>query len=236
MGNLMKKTNLLFITYCLLLVVLLSLFAKNSFAATSNVSLFNLSNIVLQQKLNADAKNPQVIVLPFSTLVVNPGTFKNDAFIFIYEGDFDNIKKVLPQGQSPFSSYYLVFRQTNGLPAILFKPISTQSYNNYVNTNTYFYPLASSSLIDKANEKTWQGNVFAKADLPIQDVGFIVAANINLKQDDSSLHPKFVTPAAKTYTGQSGPGLKIIGVILGLVLIGGFIAFLKVSKRRKKQL
>jgi hypothetical protein len=85
MGNLMKKTNLLFITYCLLLVVLLSLFAKNSFAATSNVSLFNLSNIVLQQKLNADAKNPQVIVLPFSTLVVNPGTFKNDAFIFIYE-------------------------------------------------------------------------------------------------------------------------------------------------------
>lgn len=236
--NFMKKRNISIIAYCLLFIASLSFFAKSSFALTSQNSLFNFSNIVLQQKLSANIKDVQVIkLLPFSTIVVNPGTFKTDTFIFVYKGNFDKIKAALPAGQSPISSYFFMFRDAGGLPATLLKPLNIQSYNNYVNTNTYFYPVNSSSQIDTENQKTWQGHILANTDLPVKDAGFIVAANINLQSNDNSLHPKLETPAAKTNTMQQNTQinsiLQIAGLLLAVVLIGGFVAFLNFSKRKK---
>jgi hypothetical protein len=42
-------------------------------------------------------------------------------------------------------------------------------------------------VIDTQNQKNWPGHIKAITDLPVNDSGFIVAANIDLRANDSSL-------------------------------------------------
>lgn len=198
---------------------------QRSFAITSTPVLFDLSKIVLQQEIPANTKEVQLLKLfPFTTIAVNPGTFDQDVMVFVYKGDFDKIKAALPPGQSPISSYYLIFRSTRGIFATPLLPLNVQSYNNYSNTDSFYYPVDSSQKIDEANKKNWSGNILVNINLPITDTGFIVATNKNLDKKDQALNvgvktsAPSVTPASNTLAGNSFVKQNIY-LILTLVII-----------------
>lgn len=160
---------------------------QRSIAQSPN-SLFDLSKVILQLKVTASDKDVRLVKIPpVTTIVVKPGTFDKDVIIFVYQGDFDKVKAALPLDQSPVSSYFFVIKTIDGSIVTPSIPLNVQSYNNYSNTNTFYYPVDSSQKLDDLNKTSWTGNVLAKADLPITDSGFIIAANKDLAKDDPAL-------------------------------------------------
>lgn len=180
----MKKINILLIIS--FFISSLFLFAENSFAQ-NNQSLFDLSTPIRQEKISASAKTTLAVSLfPFTTLVIKPGSFQENVTLYVYPGVWNNLKTALPKDQSPISSYYLIFKSKDSTvyPSI---PLTIESYNNYINTDTFFYPIASSGEIDKENQKNWPGHIKVRTELPVNDSGFIVAANKDISPNDSSL-------------------------------------------------
>ena len=234
----MKKTNILLIF--LLFGFSFLMFSKSSFAQNSNSSLFDTANPIRQEKINANAKTTLAISLfPFSTIIIKPGSFNEDVTLYISLGIWNKLKTALPKDQSPISSYYLVFKSKDGTvyPS---NPLSIESYNNYINTNTFFYPLSSPDTIDTANQKNWPGHIRVRTDLPVKDSGFIVAANIDLKPNDSSLHPKPITPSIGQNTTVPKTDLKAdllipaLALLIIIIIIFLTIGFLILKRWNKK--
>jgi hypothetical protein len=239
----MKKINIFLIL--LLFGFSLIWFVKSSVAQGINSNtLFNLSTIVQQTEINANAKTPLAIsLLPFTTINIKPGTFKEDVMLFVYKGDFEKIKTILPKGQSPISSYYLIFRNARqGFPVNPIVPLEIQSYNNYINTNTYFYPTNSPIAIDTINEKNWPGHIKIRTDLPINDSGFIVAMNKILQPNDSSFLNSQNTKQNLTPTATQNNLVNLSKLVslwpfaLALIIVISliFIIFWFISKKQKR--
>lgn len=222
----MNKIKLIFIIA--LSIALLS-FAKQSLAFEDPNAIFSLSKTVAQQKIPKSPKNVQVVnLLPFTVLVIKPETFQQDVTISVFEGNFDNIKKILPQDQSPISSYYFVFRSNDGVPVAPLVPINVQSINNYIDTNTFYYPMSSIREIDKANQKEYQGHIRVNVDLPVNDPAFIVAANKIISKSEIESQKPTPTIAAAPIQNQSNnqrgkasiwPTVGALAVVVTIILI-----------------
>lgn len=184
----MKKVTTLFI-FGLLLYAFFP--AVNAAWAQNGKNLFDTSKIIRQENIPANPNSVLTITFyPFTNIQFLSGSFTSNVTIYIYQDNFNFIKKALPNGQSPISSYYFTFKSSDGKSVFPLKPIRITSYNNFDKTNTYFYPLKSASQIDTANQKQWPGHLKISTDLPIDDSGFIVAANINL---DGTINPTIIT-------------------------------------------
>lgn len=231
--------KLLFIPLFILLFFQLNILQNKTNAQNSN-SLFDTKFVIRQEKINANSKTPLVLSLyPFTTLVFQPGSFKSDVTIYVYKDNFINIKNILPKGQSPISSYYFIFKNSEDKIVLPLIPLRVQSYNNYINTNTYFYPLSTASQIDKLNQKEYKGHINVNTNLPINDSGFIVAANIELNGNDETLNPTTITEKIiNTKQNQKLNNLfalfPFIVIFIIIVFIVGLILFN--SRKRKKQI
>lgn len=219
----MKKIK--FIAKLLPLLILFFIFATASNAAfAQNQSLFDLSTAIRQEKITKNQKTQVVSLFPFTTLTIKPGTFNQDVTLYVYPGAWNNIKTALLNEQSPISSYYLVFKSKNDTvyPSI---PLTIESYNNYINTDTFFYPVTQSGEIDRENQKNWPGHIRVRTELPVKDPGFIVAANIDLKPNDSSLNPT-ITVSAPSVVLSPSPKPSAAGSFIkqNLYLIIAFVA------------
>jgi hypothetical protein len=238
----MKKIKL--IVKLLPLFILFFLLTKSSFAITPPpIILFDFSKEILQQKIQATAKDIQLIKLPpFTTISIKPGTFDQDTIIFVYRGDFDKIKAALPKDQSPISSYYLkMFSTKTGMATKPLMPINIQSVNNYSNTNTFYYPIDYTESIYPTNIKNWNGNILVNTDLPINDSAFIVAADKNLDKNDPALNvakpsqtPQ-ATPFLQNKTKQNNQNglLLTVGALIAVVGII-CVVFWVLWKKQKK--
>lgn len=233
----MQKNKL--IDKLLLTLILFFISAGISYAAPA--PLFNLKTEVLRQNIDPSQNAITVPLLPFSNLIIKPGTFNETVTLHVFTGDFNQIKNTI-KGQSPTASYLFLFNTKNGtvFPAV---PLEIQSYNNFNNTNTYFYPVSSPFNIDSANGKNWNGNIKADVQLPLNDSGFIVAANINLNANDKALNPLSPTVSVQNNVGQQVmPGTaskkisvwEIIGILLILGLISVFIGVFVFRGRKRK--
>ena len=170
--NLKYKLNLkktLFITIVLALFYIFNITQNVTFAQNKSL-LFNTNFAIREEKINASSKTPLVMSLyPFTTLIFQPGSFTNDVTIYVYKDNFDNIKNILPKNQSPISSYYFIFKNSDGKTVLPKIPLKVQSYNNFIDTDTFFYPLNSTFQIDTINQKQWKGHINVNTDLPIKD-------------------------------------------------------------------
>ncbi len=222
----MNKIKLIFIIA--LSIVLLS-FAHQSFAFEDPNAIFSLSKVVTQQKIPRNSKDVQVVnLLPFTVLVIKPETFQQDVTISVFEGNFDNVKKILPQDQSPISSYYFVFRSADGVPVSPLTPINVQSINNYIDTNTFYYPMSSIREIDKVNQKEYQGHIRVNVDLPVNDPAFIVATNKIISKSEIESQKPSPTLTAAPLKNQSNnkrgkatiwPTAVALAVVITLILV-----------------
>ena len=222
-----------FIVRLLPILLLLVVFTNVSYAESN--PLFDLKNEVIRQNINLSKNNIIIPLPPFSNLIIKPGTFKETVALHVFKGNFNEIKSKI-YGQTPFSSYLFLFNTNKGtvVPAL---SLEIKSYNNYNNTNTYFYPVYSPFYIDTTNVRSWNGNIKVDTYLPVVDSGFIVSANIDLKENDKSLLPQNIAPTAKPDIMQinflNNSVLQILAIIFVIVLITG-VAFLLIILKRKK--
>ncbi len=231
----MKKIKLLLV----LPLILLSLFlAKTSFAQTPqgnfpNNPFFNTSTPAVTSFIQYGEKTAkQINVPPFSTITVPSGSFSDNVTVYIFNGNWNKIKAVLPSGQSPISSYYIVFINSKGSMVLPTNQITIQSYNNYINTDTYFYPMGAVGSIDTANAKSWSGHILVNTPLPIQDSAFIVAVNKNLSQNDPSLNPN--SNLGNGNTNSTPLPLNTQKAIAFVLLIGIALLLLFLMQKNKK--
>lgn len=233
-----------FITKLLPLLILFLVFAiaSNAVFAQNNQSLFDLSTPIRQEKITNIKETQAVSLLPFTTLIIKPGSFQEDVTLYVYPGAWNNIKTALLNEQSPISSYYFIFKSKNDTvyPSV---PLTIESYNNYINTDTFFYPVARLGEIDRENQKNWPGHIRVRTELPVKDPGFIVAANIDLKPNDSSLNPTItasapsvvLSPSTKPSTAGSfikqNIYLILVLVVIVILILGITFLLLKGSKK-----
>lgn len=221
------------------LLILLTSSITYSFAQTPTpVSFFDTTP---SADVNTDNSTPTYIeLLPFTNLIIQAHSFTQDVNIKVYQGIFDNIKTLLPADQTPVSSYSVVASDTNGKEVAPVKPIEIKSYNNYVDSITYFYPLTNANSIDLPNSEKVPGPVYLSARLPIEDSAFVVAVNKNLTKSDHSLNPKKYPPnsaAANTVSLTNLTSMEKLATLIVLVACGLIIAyqFSSKGKRRKKK-
>jgi hypothetical protein len=235
----MKKT-LKFTIYYLLFTIFTLILPIQTFAQ-NNQSLFDLSTPIRQIKIPNSQQALYVSLLPFTTLTIKPGSFSEDVTLSVYLGAWNNLKTAIPKNQSPISSYYLVFKSSNSSVVYPSIPLTIESYNNYVDTDTFFYPTVSDKEIDTQNQKQWKGHIKVNTELPVKDQGFIVAANINLKPNDISLHPNTISPSPSSIPNQtSKPSsssitqniyLIVALIVVTIAIIG--IAFILLNRPNK---
>lgn len=238
----MKKIRLLLVLPFLFAFVIL---ANRSFAQVpqgiTNNPFFDMSNAALTSFIPVGDTTPKEIsIFPFSKIIIQPKSFTDNVNIYIFRGDWDKLKTILPKDQSPISAYYLVFVNSKGKMVAPTNQISVQSYNNYVDTDTFFYPLGAVGNIDVANSRRWSGHIVVNTLLPIQDSAFIVSANKILDKNDPSLHPSTnsVTPQPNAVNQQASARLQKLFALVLLIGIAFLISFMmwgnKKSSGRKK--
>ena len=229
----MRKIKL--IVKLLPLLILFFFFAQTSFAQNANGSFFD-SKVVFSQRVNPNSQQA-FIIGPFTSIIIQPKTFKEEVSLYVYEGNFDKIKAALPPSQSPISSYYLNFLNSKNQTITPELPIIIHSYNNYINSKTYFYPLTSTNQIDRNSVQEIPGPIKVIKQLPVKDVAFIVAVNKILNKNDSSLLPATsekdaqTAPQAKTQYNSLILPFGLLGIVLLALL---FVLFLSFRKRNKK--
>jgi len=185
--------------------------------------------------------NPKEIsIFPFSKVIIQPKSFSDNVKIYVFEGNWDKLKSILPKDQSPISSYYLVFIDSKGKTVTPTNQVSIQSYNNYVSTDTFFYPLGAIGNIDVANSKRWAGHIKVDTLLPIQDSAFMVSVNKILAKNDPSLHPSTnqgisqQKPVSQQASASSQKLLTLV-LLIGVALLISFMMWgNKKTTRRKK--
>ncbi len=240
----MKKIKLLVVLPLILAFLLLG---KTSFAQTPpatipNNPLFDMTKPVATSFIQYGETSPKTINLfPFTTITVPPQSFNDNVNVYVFEGNWDKLKTILPKDQSPIASYYLVFINSKGKVVTPSNQISAQVYNNYVGTNTYFYPMGSVGNIDVANSKSFTGHILLNTQIPIQDSAFMVGINKIIAKNDSSLTPPTPGTYVPAKTTSSGPSLytqKVFALIFLIIVAMLLLALLwsnskKTSRRRK---
>lgn len=229
----MRKIKL--IVKLLPLLILFFFFAQTSFAQNANGSFFD-SKVVFSQRVNPNSQQA-FIIGPFTSIIIQPKTFKEEVSLYVYEGNFDKIKAALPPSQSPISSYYLNFLNSKNQTITPELPIIIHSYNNYINSKTYFYPLTSTNQININSVKEMAGPIRVNEQLPVKDIAFIVAVNKILNKNDSSLLPATsekdaqTAPKAKTQYNSLILPFGLLGIVLLTLIV---VLFLSFRKRNKK--
>jgi len=238
----MKKIKLLLILPFVFAFVLL---ADRSFAQVpqgiTNNPFFDMSKTVTSSFIPVDDKNPkEIIIFPFSKVIIQPKSFTDNVNVYIFEGNWDKLKTILPKDQSPVSSYYLVFVDSKGKTVFPTNEITVISYNNYINTDTFFYPLGAAGNIDVANSKKWPGHIMVNTLLPIQDSAFVISANKILDKNDPSLRLLANQGNSQKNSGnqQASANLQKFGALILLVGAALLISFMmwgnrKPSRRKK---
>jgi hypothetical protein len=197
-------------------------FVGTSYAQTP--TLFSDSQIT-RTVLPKGISTPKLILLfPFTRITIQPGSFNDDIQVIISSGNWNGIKSLIPKNQSPVSSYSISFFDSTGKIVYPAKPILVESYDNYVKTTAFFYPLDKNYDIDKSNVKSFPGPLLLKIDLPLQDSGFIVAVDKVLDKMDPSLNPPLVPlPGASSQktipASPQNQGLTLLKNILPTILI-----------------
>jgi hypothetical protein len=240
----MKKNKLLF--YALIISVFF-LFTGNIYAQSTPSSLVNsyfdlTKPVVLKELPIASTKTQQNINLPpFTNITIQEGTFSVPVHLGIYQGNWDSIKKLIPQNQSPITSYYLIFVDFSNKPIKPSKNILIHSSNNYPKTTTYFYPLSENGTIDTNNEIQKPGPVYLQTELPSDDSAFVIAVNKVLNKNDPTLHPgTFSGPkSGQTPNLYKNPfawlsiNMLLGGFLLLLVIIGVILYFALRNNKNK---
>jgi hypothetical protein len=237
----MNKIKLLII---LPLLTLFFLSAKLSFAQAQvpqNIiqnPLFDMRKVVTTGLINLSNTTPQdITIMPFSKITIQPKSFNDNVNAYVFKGNWDKITPLLPNGQSEISSYYLVFVDSKGKQATPTKAFTIQSYNNYVGTDTFFYPVTSAGSVDSANSQKWPGHIIVNTALPIQDSGFIVSVNKLLDKSDPSLDPLSHPPVAQNKAGLNNPDVQkylTLTVLLVVALLLSYILWGNKKNRRKR--
>lgn len=238
----MKKIRLLL---GILLISASLLLAKVSYAQTTAPDVvtynpfFDMSKTAATSFIQYGEPNAKKIeIFPFTTIVVPPNSFKDNVTVNIYQGNWDKIKAILPNEQSPISSYYIAFVNSKNKMVLPSNPITVQVYNNYVGTNTFFYPIGAAGNVDVANAQKWTGHVFVNTALPLQDSAFVVSVNKLLQKTDTSLNPPSPNTQVATPAPTASPTTqKVIALVflIGASLLLLFLLFAnnKKSHRRK---
>ncbi len=156
---------------------------------------------------------------PFTRITIQPGSFSDKVQVTIYPGNWYSMKALIPEDQSPVSSYIITFLDSTGNRVYPAKPIYVESYENYVKSTAFFYPLDKNNNIDKANVKSFPGPLFLKINLLPQDPGFIVAVNIILDKKDPSLNPSLFQSKTTPPQGLAWISLTLLKNILPTILI-----------------
>lgn len=178
--------------------------------------------------------------MPFSKVIIQPKSFADNVNVYVFGGNWDKLKAILPKDQSPIYSYYLVFVDSKGKMVAPTNQITVQSYNNYYNTDTFFYPLGAIGNIDVANSKRWPGHIMVDTLLPIQDSSFVVSANKILDKNDPSLHPSINPVNTQQNSGNQQASANLQKLVALILLVGAafLISFMmwdnKKASRRKK--
>ncbi len=236
----MKKIKLLL---SLPLILAFLLLANVSFAQTTAPDVVTYNPLFDMSKPTAtsfiqfgERQAKRIDIFPFTTVIVPANSFKDNVSVNVYAGNWDKIKAVLPKGQSPISSYYLAFVDSKNKMVLPSNPIIVQSYNNFVETNTFFYPIGAAGNIDVANAKNWPGHIFVNTELPIQDSAFVVSANKALQKDDPSLHPPLPnTTVTQPASGPSASTQKAIALVF-LIVTALLLLFLLWNNNKKSHL
>ena len=224
--------------FLLSLVFFLLFFQAPAFAQSVQISGFDYSNPVKESTTDPKTGITTIELLPFSAVFIDPGTFPQGFTFEAAKGNWDRMKELIPQEQSPISSYALTFYDSLGKQIKPSKPLRIQSFNNYTGTNTYYYPLFSDGSLDNEKVAFWQGNIKVTTQLPIDDPAFIVAADANIPSNDPTLDPaNYGEPVSPTATSDSGAGgsrnlgsiLILIGILVGVALAAAFV----LKKRQK---
>lgn len=192
----MKKILFAVFLFLLFVFVTKSSFAQNTLdlpflAPGTPKTIVNVTDSKKEQKITLDH---------FTNIIVQRDTFsEKDVKILVFEQDFDSVKlNILPKGQSPIVNYYFVYANNQGKLLTPAKPIKIESYNNFVKSLTFFYPLDKYGKIDSKNQASQPGPVLFKTDLPINNPGFIIAVNKNLDKNNPALNlGKNASPQAK---------------------------------------
>lgn len=223
------------IIFFLILFISPLLFSTTAFAQTVQITGFDysLGPVVRSYFLENESEPKKIGLAPFTTVAISPGTFDTDAQINVYKGAWEEMKKLIPQNQSPIASYYLFFYDGDGNEIKPKKALVVESINNYTGTDTFFYPIGPSGKVDESSKKTFKGHVRVTETLPLNDQAFIVGANINLQENDPSLDPKKygrpLSEIQKTQKPAQDLSIPILILLAALVAVLGYILKRKVK-------
>lgn len=229
----------------LLIVTGLPFVANKVFAQNTFASLFNTQHIVIEQKITVASTHVDqpVLLFPYTNLLVKKGSFTSDVDLFVYAGNFNNIKSLLPNGQSSLSSYYLVFRNSAGIKVLPSVPVNITVNDNFSNTNMYFNPINGAGNFDTAKVQNWKGPTTGIVDLPVSDPAFVFAVNKNLDPNGAELNPTVIPtqpaavaniPVVIQNNGSSQSALLPIIILLLVVVCAIFVVVL-VRNNKKRQ-
>ena len=239
----MKKILLLILPLFLFLFLARPSFAQN----TTGNPLFNFFTPGTPKNfftITDSKKEQKFLLLPFTNIVIQENTFsENNINLSVFEGNFDNIKtNILSKGYSPIASYYFVFKNTQGKDLIPGKPIKILTYNNYLKSTTFYYPINKNGKIDTQEQISQPGPVLFKADLPVNDPAFVIAVNKDLDKNDSIFNDKIKPIPTVNPTGQSRENiftniliLKIMALVLGIIIFLVTLGFVLNSRRDKSK-
>lgn len=223
----MKKIKLLLILPLILVFAFLFL-TSNSFAQQTIGLFFDNSKPYVHYFLPSSNVNTKarVEVLPFTTLVIEPGTFSNTTNVIVYKGKWQSIKSLLPEKEYPISSYYLLFLDSKGKQTFPKKEIAIESYDNYIDSKAFFYGITKDNKLDTASRIEFKGPVLVKTTLLLDNPAFVVATDKVLTENDPSLNPQTngTKPAVPQKNQANTPSLK--SLILGIIAVILFIVVL----------
>lgn len=208
-------------------------FQASTHAQTLQIPGFDYLNPVAKEgKIDPKTGVNTIELLPFTAVFIDPGTFPQGYTLVALKGRWNDMKKLIPADQSPISAFALVFYNKEGLQIKPSKPIKIQSFNNFTNTDTFFYPIKENGEIDMANYISWPGHIKVVTLLPIDSLAFIVGADVVIPENDPTLDPtKYgppVTPPSQKNSQQLNqknldPKLPLVGILVALALVIAFI-------------
>ncbi|MCL4353342.1 hypothetical protein M1615_02600 [Patescibacteria group bacterium] len=219
-----KKTNILFTL--LFLTLFLSVFSFSTFAQTS--LFFNQKPIFIQKLTGYQhSADEQLPIDRVTTITVSKGSFGTPTTIYVYKSINSQIQKLIPQGQTPISSYEIIFKNSNNVTVMPKFALKIEVINSYKNTPTYYYPVVNGG-IDLGFKKQMAGNARTLSLLPINDNGFIVAIN-------TSAAPGNLTNPSNNATQYNSSILTtLLPTVLILLLIILAIIFLLTGRKRRR--
>lgn len=178
------------------IIFFLVFFQAPTYAQTVQIPGFDyLEPVAIEGKTDPNTGVTTIELLPFSAAFIDPKTFPAGYTFKALKGRWNDMKKLIPQDQSPISAFALVFYNKEGLEIKPSRPIRIQSFNNYGGSDTFFYPIKENGEIDVENYDSWPGNIKVVTKLPIDDSAFIVGADKIIREDDATLDPsKYSSP------------------------------------------